>query len=294
MSGGVYVISGNVLAGLWALSGLAVSLAMTYALAANEKLSTDDVPIYVIGLVLFAGDGLLGLGLSAVGWKDGVTWVLRWMPLLAVAGVAIQVIRTQKRTLGAILSWVALGSSQALVSLFGFIAAPHDALARAEVPGIPVLPTTLELIPIWFDVGAAALGLASLVFGLLFLRALLEGSHLRVETNWGGPGGGGGWRMTSSLAYLVASLAFGLLFGVFVLRLDDRDMARRFDASVQQALASRAPPSPSPSGAAPASPVPAATVPTSAGGSTMPSSAPASVPASPPSAPSPPKPASSV
>src|SRR6185437_8309221 len=91
MSGGVYVISGNVLAGLWALSGLAVSLAMTYALAANEKLSTDDVPIYVIGLVLFAGDGLLGLGLSAVGWKDGVTWVLRWMPLLAVAGVAIQV-----------------------------------------------------------------------------------------------------------------------------------------------------------------------------------------------------------
>jgi hypothetical protein len=40
-----------------------------------------------------------------------------------------------------------------------------------------------------------------------------------VETHWGGLGGGlGGWRVSASLAYLVAALAFGGMFTAFSMR----------------------------------------------------------------------------
>lgn len=41
----------------------------------------------------------------------------------------------------------------------------------------------------------------------------------QIETHWGGLGGGlGGWRVSASLAYLVAALAFGGMFTAFSTR----------------------------------------------------------------------------
>jgi hypothetical protein len=56
------------------------------------------------------------------------------------------------------------------------------------------------------------LGLLSGGFSCLFLDATYRQGPPSYENNWGGLGGGlGGWRMSESLAYMVASLAFGAL-----------------------------------------------------------------------------------
>lgn len=48
-------------------------------------------------------------------------------------------------------------------------------------------------------------------------RARQDPPH--IETHWGGLGGGlGGWRVSASLAYLVAALAFGGMFTAFSTR----------------------------------------------------------------------------
>ena len=44
-------------------------------------------------------------------------------------------------------------------------------------------------------------------------RNVSRGSSIEFETRWGGLGGaGGGWRLSSSFSYLLASLLFGGLF----------------------------------------------------------------------------------
>jgi hypothetical protein len=61
-----------------------------------------------------------------------------------------------------------------------------------------------------------------LFFTLALLRLFI--SHARndpprLETHWGGLGGGlGGWRMSASLGYLLAMLAFGAMFTGFTTR----------------------------------------------------------------------------
>ena len=56
-------------------------------------------------------------------------------------------------------------------------------------------------------------------FLLLEFRRSLNIEAPRVETHWGGLGGGlGGWRISASLAYLVAAIAFGAMFTAFSTR----------------------------------------------------------------------------
>lgn len=75
---------------------------------------------------------------------------------------------------------------------------------RPAVVAAPVIAGILLLIVIYLLTGFAR-------------HARQNPPH--IETHWGGLGGGlGGWRVSASLAYLVAALAFGGMFTAFSTR----------------------------------------------------------------------------
>ena len=63
-------------------------------------------------------------------------------------------------------------------------------------------------------------------FLLLFVRRLERGGAPQIETHWGGIGGGlGGWRLSSSLGYLLIAVVLSVVFTIFFLHF--QDLARR-------------------------------------------------------------------
>lgn len=57
------------------------------------------------------------------------------------------------------------------------------------------------------------LGMATVGFLVGFTREIERGEWPRIETSWGGLGGGlGGWRMSPALACLLGALVFGGVF----------------------------------------------------------------------------------
>jgi hypothetical protein len=59
------------------------------------------------------------------------------------------------------------------------------------------------------------LGILTLLFGFLFMRAMQHGDVPQVESHWGGFGAGlGGWRMSQSLAYLLVTVSFATILVV--------------------------------------------------------------------------------
>lgn len=75
---------------------------------------------------------------------------------------------------------------------------------------------------------AALLG-ASLALLFLAVTEIFRGEPPAVESHWGGFGGGlGGWRISSSLAYLLAALFLGGLFGALTLTGLESEVARKW------------------------------------------------------------------
>src|SRR5262249_61640630 len=65
-------------------------------------------------------------------------------------------------------------------------------------------------------VAAAALLLIALILLLGFIQTVRDDPP-GIQTHWGGFGGGlGGWRISSSLAFLIGAIAFGAMFAVVV------------------------------------------------------------------------------
>jgi len=67
-------------------------------------------------------------------------------------------------------------------------------------------PNTFGMLATW-----ALLGVAIVLLAGFAMAARVEAP--RIESHWGGFGGsGGGWRMSTSMAYLLGALAFGAMF----------------------------------------------------------------------------------
>ncbi len=90
-------------------------------------------------------------------------------------------------------------------------ASPTPGPAAAAKPGQPATsaPTATPLASPWVVNGLlAVLGLATLIFLGAFFASVRKDPRFAVETSWGGFGGGlGGWTLSPSLVYLIATLA---------------------------------------------------------------------------------------
>jgi hypothetical protein len=82
-----------------------------------------------------------------------------------------------------------------------------------------------ENLSFFFWIGALALlALGTLIFLSLFVQRLQLGGAPQIETHWGGIGGGlGGWRMSSSLGYLLVAIVLSVMFTVFLVQFDARE-----------------------------------------------------------------------
>jgi hypothetical protein len=73
--------------------------------------------------------------------------------------------------------------------------------------------TAIPRIPFWDLAGLLILGVIVLFCGFSFMTSVRKDGPLSFESHWGGLGGGvGGWRMSESLTYLMATIVFGVLF----------------------------------------------------------------------------------
>jgi hypothetical protein len=78
----------------------------------------------------------------------------------------------------------------------------------------------------------------SLLFVWKLLSELRAGDRLSIESHWGGFGNGlGGWRLSSSLVYLVAAISFGIIFAVSSLLFLDRMPGQQPGAEVSKPVA---------------------------------------------------------
>ena len=76
-------------------------------------------------------------------------------------------------------------------------------------------------------IGALVLLVVMLVLLREFVRTVREDPP-SVDTHWGGIGGGlGGWRISPSLAYLIAIIAFGAMFTTVLPAADKKDADRQ-------------------------------------------------------------------
>jgi hypothetical protein len=92
-------------------------------------------------------------------------------------------------------------------------------------PGALSLMESTQLVAylvIWHDILLTVLSLITLVFLGLFIHEMRQGHAPTIDSNWGGiGGGGGGWRMSSSLAYLLGMFGMATLLVIVLVRVED-------------------------------------------------------------------------
>jgi hypothetical protein len=75
---------------------------------------------------------------------------------------------------------------------------------------------------IWHHIFLTGLSLITLLFLFLFIQEMRWGRGPMIESNWGGiGGGGGGWRMSSSLAYLLGLLGTATLLAIIFIHVEN-------------------------------------------------------------------------
>jgi hypothetical protein len=231
----------------WLVAAIALGiLGVCCFFLTREKASDEALPVWALAGILLACSVGLGLSLAAGGWNVGSVWSFRLAPAAIVLAVLVGLIRFEENRKPAVLSaWLVAVLFHSALSIVSWLPGSHPpralvtsstVTAVALDPVVSAAPsTTFEVLPFWYNVGVLMLVLGTLAFGYLFFQSLERGSRPRFETHWGGLGGGvGGWQITASMSYLIAALAFGTLFSLFVLRLDEPEIARRLEASLQK------------------------------------------------------------
>jgi hypothetical protein len=215
---------------MWIWAILSIAAVIGSGTLAVLALREDEWVLTSLVLLCFAGSlGFLYFSTLILGQPVVAIWVWRALAGLAVGFGLLScalMLRTNERRAPQILSM--LGATIIVLILFVLsilgVATPADiTLETTTTAG------TSELIS-WHNVALTVLALGTLAFILLFVAATQNGIQPAIESHWGGLGGGfGGWRMSSSLSYLVCAVVFGALFSLLAVR-DEGSIAKPMPA----------------------------------------------------------------
>jgi hypothetical protein len=214
---------------IWVALGAAGVIGAAILAFADVGMDSDEWWATAICLGMGSGgSGLLTLALAMGGWPSIALYVWRGTAIaIAFFGLAIFV---QDRSPES--RWIAaFGLSLAAV----FASLSFQAPSLPKGTGISVssvaVKTQGQITPslstlIWCGT-LILLAIGTLIFLVLFAQRLRYGGAPKLETHWEGIGGGlGGWRMSSSLGYLLVACVLALLFTIFLFHFDSRERER--------------------------------------------------------------------
>jgi hypothetical protein len=216
---------------VWIIIGL-LAVALTGWLASEAIQDTHWLRTAATVAFFIGASGIMTLGLAAADSTVAALYVWR---TTGVIGVLIgPMIWFLKRRRGALAlgspgswHWSAIGGTVAMLGYVWLSFQGHAPVVRAKTmnSGAGSIAQPPENLSFFFWIGALALlALGTLIFLSLFVQRLQRGGAPQIETHWGGIGGGlGGWRMSSSLGYLLVAIVLSVMFTVFLVQFDARE-----------------------------------------------------------------------
>jgi hypothetical protein len=205
-------------------------------------------PVAIILGIAASGSDLLTLALSAAGWSSVALIVWRVTaiipPLLGVAlflrnppisfgppGIS-PTISTARR---AALIGTILLIGHALLAFQPYSLPETGSVITKSTAAAATFQTPHNILSIFWIGALVLLGLGALIFLILFVERVQRGGAPKIETHWGGIGGGlGGWRMSSSLGYLIVAIILSACFSMLLIKLDEKETNRERELSGQK------------------------------------------------------------
>lgn len=211
---------------LCALLGAGSVVAVVAALVNTIREASWDWTSALIGSLWGAGaSALLFFGLAAAGFPEQAVWTWRATAIglvLLNARVWVKSFADTDSVWQDLLQVLAFVFAVALAVLSCLVAGLKTVTeVPSPQPPASTIRWTIEGVPLWHNVALCLFAASFILFILLFIGRVRKGNLAQIESHWGGLGGGlGGWRISTSLSYLLAALLCGLSFTAFVYRLE--------------------------------------------------------------------------
>jgi hypothetical protein len=186
-------------------------------------------------LALLASSGFLFGSLHIAGYSSSAYWIWRitggFTVIMGIAcGVRALMDTAASTWAKLIIAGVTIFSVLPLVC--SFFATPLNTLAKPLQGGPGERIVVVSEITLWHNFALVMVGTGTVMFLVLFVRAVSRGIAPGVESHWGGLGGGlSGWQISLSLTYFIGSVIFGVLFSLLVVRGDSAAMGSGNSAS---------------------------------------------------------------
>jgi hypothetical protein len=228
---------------IWAASAIG-AIAFMIWLWVDSANSDDGKDMAALLVLLQAAVGLLFSSLDLLGFPLIALWT--WRILSGAVMIACLVVSARLTVVGKRATWrstsppefrahsrpapasdyfLIFGTTALAIVVFVCAVAATTPQSGATVPPptstlgsvAHTIADSLVRIDFWHAGSLAVLGCGTLLFGLLFIAALQRQGLLWFESNSGSLGGGvGGWRMSSSMGYLGATILFAVMFGALI------------------------------------------------------------------------------
>lgn len=183
---------------------------------------------------------LLGHSISALWVWRGVSLLASIMSGLLCTGLTMRRIRgTNYNSAGAFLLFAVTA-----VTICFFVCSvivrtlPYVGASSSAPFSVEQVPVSLTQLTFWHGALYVILAVASVVCGLLFIRASRTEGPVSFERNGGGLGiGSGGWELSNALTYLIATIALSALLLSLLFHNDalEQDREKRQDDATHKA-----------------------------------------------------------
>jgi hypothetical protein len=209
----------------WVWIGLAAIAVIISTIVVFVALADEEWPVAIAALLaLLASSGFLFTSLHTAGYSSPAYWVWRITGgFTVILGIACAVKSLTDFSADVWEKIIVLGVTifSVLPLVCSIPATSQGTLPKPLQGGFSERILIVSEITLWHNVALIMVGTGTVMFLVLFVRAVSRGIAPGVESHWGGLGGGlSGWQISLSLTYFIGSVIFGGLFSLLALRGD--------------------------------------------------------------------------
>jgi hypothetical protein len=206
---------------LFGLLHLGVSAAGLFGNISEWRSGAIFIPV----LTSLSAPALLTTGALFAGLHQATPWMLR-ISFSAVAILWVIFIANWRRFVSFPLPLRFIAVIALALSIIGMTVAFGTTLVSAAklsaIKSTSVIGWNMAALT-WPRAGSLLFALGAGLFLLLFIADVRRGGSPRIESHWGGIGGGlGGWRLSRSLSYLLVAACCAVVFCAFIFQFEAR------------------------------------------------------------------------